>query len=159
MMSNDELYSLVCNTNKRDSWRIEALDKLISNLAIAHLYKIVLDTNRKDNWRKKALDAICEISTLRGVELSRSSINLSIDGTSVSIDSSSISVGIPKIADSAVDILYKMVNDTNRKDNWRYQCLKYLIRIGHKEYLKRIADNTNRKDSWRDEAMNALIHG
>ena len=52
-----------------------------------------------------------------------------------------------------------MVNDTDRKDDWRYQCLKYLIAIGHKDYLKHIAENTDRKDSWRDGAMPQLIHG
>jgi hypothetical protein len=159
MMTNDELVALVRDTNKRDSWRREALDKLVANLAVDHLCGIVRDTNRKDSWRKHALDAICEIATLRGATISLSSLTLSVGNSSVAVNSAAVSVGVPLIADRATDVLYKMVNDTNRKDSWRYQCLKYLITIGHKDYLKKIADNTNRKDSWRNEAMQALIHG
>jgi hypothetical protein len=159
MMTNDELLALVRNADKRDSWRWEALGKLVANLAVDHLYRVVLDTNRKDEWRKFALDAICEIATLRGGALSLSSISLQVGNAVVVVSAVAVSVGIPTVADLAADVLYKMVNDTNRKDAWRYQCLKYLITIGHKQYLTQIANNTNRKDSWRDEAIRALIHG
>lgn len=159
MMSNNELLSLVKDSDKRDSWRIDALNKLIENLAIDQLYQIVNDTDRYDSWRKNALDAICEISTLSKVGISYSSLSISVGGSSFSINKDSISIEFTVIADNAAAILFKIVNDTDRYDNWRYQCLQYLIKIGHKEYLKRIADNSDRYDSWRDEAMRALING
>lgn len=158
-MSNDELLALVRNTDKRDSWRLEALDKLISNLALDHLYRLVNDTDRKDDWRKRALDAICEAATLQRISAWSNSVMISVGGSSIEISTGTITLSPSAIAAKAADILFRIVNDTDRKDEWRYQCLQYLIRIRHTDYLKRIANNHDRRDDWRDEAMRALIHG
>ena len=159
MLTNDELLILVRDTNKRDSWRREALDQLISNLAVDHLYHIVLDTSRKDEWRKHALNAICEIAKLQGSIVSMSSLSLHVGDISITVNATAVSSGTSMIANRAADVLYRIFNDTSRKDAWRYQCLKYLIAIRHKEHLTQIANNTSRKNAWRDEAMRALIHG
>lgn len=159
MMNNSELLALVQNTSKRDAWRREALEKLVANLAIEELYDIVLDTSRKDSWREYALDAIREIAMLRTLSVSAASVTLSVRGASVSVNAAAVSESVPNIAERAADLLYEIVNDTRRKDNWRHRCLHTLIALGHKDYLERIANNTSRPNAWRNEAMQALIHG
>lgn len=159
MLSNNELLALVCDTNKRDSWREDALKQLIENLAVKQLLTVVRDTDRKDAWRKQALDALCEIACLGTSAVSMQSHSLSVGGATVEVSTLRVSVDVPAISAQAARHLYDLVNDTDRKDAWRYQCLQYLIRIQHNEYLKSIADNTDRKTSWRDEAMRALIRG
>ena len=99
MLSNDELLVLVRNTDKRESWRLEALNKLIANLAIDHLYRVVIDTDRYESWRRRALNAICEISTLRGVGMSESSLTISVGGSSLAVNTVAVTIGIPAVAD------------------------------------------------------------
>jgi len=153
----DELYTLVNDTDRCDSWRKRSLDALCreacrSGAALDCLYRLVNNTDRCDSWRHEALRTVIRSGRVDQLERLVNNTDRCDSWRKECLDA------LCRMASSydVAECLLRIVNNTDRCDSWRHQALRALIDGGCRSQLREIADNTDRCSSWRREARDAL---
>ena len=153
----DELYTLVNDTDRCDSWRKQALDTLCevsesSSAALERLYQLVNNADRCDSWRYQALRRVIESGRFDLLERLVNNTDRCDSWRAECLGALCEMASSYEVA----ECLLRIVNNTDRCDSWRHQALRALIDGGCRSQLREIADNTDRCSSWRREAREAL---